>query len=89
MSFNTFSGNSVNDFQEYSSTAISPMKKDQRLNTEYYDDYNIAPSGDVIFDKHWQGFPVVYPEPASQANGAGPILMVPPPGEFRMVIIYL
>lgn len=85
MTFNTFNRNSVNDYHEFSSAAVSPMKTDQRFNTEYYDDYSIDPSGDAIFEKRWQGVPVACPELASQPSGAGQILMAPPPGEFRMV----
>jgi len=82
---NTFSGNLVNDYQDYSFTAISPPRKEKNFNAEYHDDYNIDPSANPLFEKRWQGVPVMYPEPAAQHSGASPILMVPPQGEFRMV----
>lgn len=63
--------------------------KSRQHSTEIYEDYFYDTTGNMPFQKQWPGGmgPVMYADPVVHQNGGGPILMMAPNGDFRMVII--
>lgn len=76
-----------NKFDECSTALITTRKKEQIFQgTDYYEDYTCDNTNNTSYGKPWQGMHLMYPpEPINPSPPGGPILMMSPSGEIRMM----